>query len=465
MYDFPNWHDLAKQLGALQDSRESGSDDYARRALEILIGEEHLKGAVDSYVTHAPGSELVRSVLHVLHSWVAMQHCYELYQSADNIEVRRSAVELLRVVADRRALVWVGNFLSDADVEIQAWGIGVVDQIGFSGLISFEECEELLKIADNHGNPYVRERAQDIRRMFQSRRLRLLDPPLLRAAAAGNADRVQQLLAENATVHAQNEFGLTALMLASEEGHASIVQTLLALGEATEWIDTKNQLGETALMLAASQGHSEIVQQLLAYGAKVNQQDNLKQSPLILSAGGGHLDVVRILLEYGASADMQDIYKRTSLTRAAKEGHENIVNLLVASGAEPNMQDAEGSTPLLEAVSGGHTIIIKALLMRGALVNIANKFGVTSLMIAVCRSVDIVRVLLKYGADPNLQDQNGETALIKAVQSRDLALVSLLLEHGAAINTLDRYGRTALSYAEEDNSEVITLLKQAGAVK
>lgn len=163
-----DWYHVATQIGTLDETSERGGDDVARRALELIVGEDQLRGAVDYYVTHEPGSELVRSILHLLHPGVAMQRCYELYHSQVDIEVRRSAVELLRVVADRRALKWIGEFLDDRDMEIQGWGIGVLEHLAFSGLAFAEECEMPLRKAEQHAHAYVREIAARVRQYFQA---------------------------------------------------------------------------------------------------------------------------------------------------------------------------------------------------------------------------------------------------------------------------------------------------------
>ena len=49
---------------------------YARQAIEILLGEEILRQAVDYYISAEPGSELARYVLWQIHPWSAMNHCY-----------------------------------------------------------------------------------------------------------------------------------------------------------------------------------------------------------------------------------------------------------------------------------------------------------------------------------------------------------------------------------------------------
>ncbi|MCA1626477.1 MAG: hypothetical protein LC742_00715, partial [Acidobacteria bacterium] len=120
-----DWKTLAEQLGTLRDNGEVGDASYARRAIEILLGEEILRQAVDYYISGEPGSELARFVLWQIHPWSAMKHCYHIYKSDAEIEKRRLAVELLRVVADRRAMGWITEFLEEADPQIQMWGAGV----------------------------------------------------------------------------------------------------------------------------------------------------------------------------------------------------------------------------------------------------------------------------------------------------------------------------------------------------
>jgi hypothetical protein len=84
-----------------------------------------------------------------------MIRCRELSQFQNEIETRRSAVELLRVVADGRALPWVSEFLDDEDAQIQTWGIGVLDQLLWSELVEPEEAEEVLERAARHENESV----------------------------------------------------------------------------------------------------------------------------------------------------------------------------------------------------------------------------------------------------------------------------------------------------------------------
>lgn len=164
-----DWQALALELGTLRENGESSGSDRAREALEILLGEDNLRHAVDYYILGKPGSELARSVLWLLHPFSAMKYCYDIYKSDLPIQARRFAVELLRVIADKRAVNWIDEFLEDSDPEIQAWGAGVLDQLLYSYLVEPEDVEHLLVKAETHDNPGVRERAEFIRSFLDGR--------------------------------------------------------------------------------------------------------------------------------------------------------------------------------------------------------------------------------------------------------------------------------------------------------
>ena len=169
MIDSIDWKSLAKQLGSTVPGGEASGNKKARRAIEILIGEPAIRASVDHYIAGAPGSELARSVLWLLRPWSAMVYCHDIWKSSASIEARRSAVELLRVVADHRALVWDQQFLADEDEAIQICGAGVLDQLLWSYLVSPEEAEPLMACAENHITIAVRERAEFNRGYLQTR--------------------------------------------------------------------------------------------------------------------------------------------------------------------------------------------------------------------------------------------------------------------------------------------------------
>ncbi|MCB0127473.1 MAG: HEAT repeat domain-containing protein, partial [Caldilineaceae bacterium] len=134
-----DWKSLALEVGAIQDGSETGSSAFAQKAIEQIIGVQNVREAVDYYIRGGPGAELARFVLWQIHSWTAMQYCYEIYQTDSDIERRRGAVELLRVVADRRVIPWLEEFLTDPDRGIRMWAFGIIDQLLWSEIVEEEE--------------------------------------------------------------------------------------------------------------------------------------------------------------------------------------------------------------------------------------------------------------------------------------------------------------------------------------
>lgn len=157
-----DWKALATQLGTLGEQTESyrtefGSTALAKQALELIIGTKELCAAVDYYISSAPGYELARSVLWELRLPSAMEYCYQIYRTEADLNIRRRACELLRVIADRRALPWAEQLLSDEDPEIQGWGGAMVDQLIYCKLVDPDECADLLELMGTHPNKAVRE--------------------------------------------------------------------------------------------------------------------------------------------------------------------------------------------------------------------------------------------------------------------------------------------------------------------
>jgi rhodanese-related sulfurtransferase len=97
--------------------------------------------------------------------------------------------------------------------------------------------------------------------------------PLMRAALAGHADLIEELLLLGVDLHLRNADGNTALWLACVSNDVRTVQTLIDAGID---IDSRNDTGATALMYAASTGKDHLVELLLQAGAdpRVRNQDD-----------------------------------------------------------------------------------------------------------------------------------------------------------------------------------------------
>ena len=145
-----------------------GGGAVAAQALTQIIGDKALREAVDFYITGAPGFELARSVLRMLKPPAAMNRCREIFRDSTDDEEAGAAIELLRVVADKRVLDWVPEFLSSSNRSARIWGVGVIDQLWMDGEIEPEEGRALVEEALNDSDQAVREQAQQLHGMWDA---------------------------------------------------------------------------------------------------------------------------------------------------------------------------------------------------------------------------------------------------------------------------------------------------------
>jgi ankyrin repeat protein len=109
------------------------------------------------------------------------------------------------------------------------------------------------------------------------------------------------------------------------------------------------------------------------------------------------------------------------LAAAAKSGHLSLVKALIARGAS-----VERGDPLRAAASGDHLEVVKVLLEAGARVT-PRRGGWTPLHVAAERgSVDLCRLLLERGADPNVRNPARKTPLDLATEKNNTVCIELL---------------------------------------
>jgi ankyrin repeat protein len=118
---------------------------------------------------------------------------------------------------------------------------------------------------------------------------------------------------------------------------------------------------------------------------------------------------------------------------------------------------------LYKAAGDGDSAQVSALLQSGADVNGRTGSGSYALNnAAVENEVEIIKLLLEHGANPNVQNSQGDTPLICATKyaGGKSATVKLLVEAGTDLAITDKDGMTALDYAKaKEQQEAIALLE------
>jgi ankyrin repeat protein len=244
--------------------------------------------------------------------------------------------------------------------------------------------------------------------------------------------------------------GFTPLLYAARENCLACVDTLLAKGAD---IDLPDPDGVTPLHIAIMNANWDLAKKLIEAGADVQLWDIYGEAPLFTAVGarsrndGGRasidppnqstgLDIVRLLLERDANPNMQLFFRpanlngatntrgSTPLIRAAANNDLEVVNLLLEHGADATIYLADRQTPIHAVLAGRATEkdaleLIRVLHDAGTdvnsvalIVHIQEVRGGSALHYAVRkRYKDVIRLLASFGADMNLKDQDGLTAL------------------------------------------------------
>lgn len=140
-----DWGQLAAATGVSAGGGVSSA--HGLRALELLVGEENCRAAVDEYVSGTPTAELARSVLSIVRPHCAMAHCVKIALHEPSDQKRGLALELLRVFGDHRVWPHVGKLLTDPSSVVRYWAIALIGELLGRGEISEQEALPLLQVA------------------------------------------------------------------------------------------------------------------------------------------------------------------------------------------------------------------------------------------------------------------------------------------------------------------------------
>ncbi|XP_063863236.1 ankyrin-2-like isoform X40 [Scylla paramamosain] len=344
-----------------------------------------------------------------------------------------------------------------------------------------EEDEEQLKMRLDRRPERDTTKTRLLRRRHRHRRARLErqsdgSASFLRAARAGNLEKVLEFLKTNTDINTCNANGLNALHLASKEGHVNVVRELLQRGAN---VDAATKKGNTALHIASLAGQEEIVKVLVQHQALVNIQSQNGFTPLYMAAQENHDSVVRFLLANNANQSLATEDGFTPLAVALQQGHDKVVAVLLENDTRgkvrlpalhiaakkddtkaaalllhtdhnPDVTSKSGFTPLHIASHYGNENIANLLIQRGADVNYIAKHQITPLHVASkWGKGNMVSLLIDKGANYEAKTRDGLTPLHCAARSGHEAVVDMLLEKGAPITSKTKNGLAPLHMASQ----------------
>ena len=334
------------------------------------------------------------------------------------------------------------------------------------------------------------------------------DTPLIKAVKANEVQTARTLIKQGTNVNARAGDGSTALLWAANNGSLELARALVA---AKALVDAPNDFGVTPLLQASRVGDAAMVEFLLRSGASPSKAHPEGETPLMAAAKAGSVPAVRLLLARGADVNAAEKFQNTTaLMYAAAENHLDVVDLLLEANADTNKQGhitsltqrknadhpTGGMTALMLAARNGNEQVVRRLAAKGANLNLKNGDGASAMVIAIWNDrFDMAATLAGLGADVN------DGSLFMAVKMRDattdqfafdgsrrrpdhqnthtaLSLMKLLLEKGADPNkpfaaqlhstsmpNSDRFDNTPFfEAAVQSDAEALKVLLASGKV-
>ena len=166
--------------------------------------------------------------------------------------------------------------------------------------------------------------------------------PLSIAAANGNAAIIERLLKAGADPNSTSEDGQTVLMTAALTGKVDAMRMLLKNGAKVNAVEPYR--GQTALMWAAGEGNTNAVELLVEFGSDVKAKSKAGYTALLLAVLNDKAEAVKMLLAHGANIEDKAPDGTTALNMAAVNAYYDLASMLLDMGANPNAADPRGST-------------------------------------------------------------------------------------------------------------------------
>jgi len=280
------------------------------------------------------------------------------------------------------------------------------------------------------------------------------------------------LIEHGADILMRNNDGETPLHMSLRKPKTVVLRFLIAHGAD---MDEENFQGETPLMYAIKIQNFEGFEILIDRGADINYRNSRGLNVfmyIIQLKIPEYLKIafLKMLVRNGVDVNAQDYHGKSALFYAIQQNSPGLVQFLLENDeVDMNLPDRFNQTPLMVASKGDkNPELLKLLIAYGANPNIQDNNGKTSL-IYLCgnkryyQDPSVTEYILDNGADPLIKDSQGKTPLIWASQCKKVKVVETLIRKGAAVNDHDNSGHTALSYAVKHHyNDIINVLKNNG---
>ena len=274
---------------------------------------------------------------------------------------------------------------------------------------------------------------------------------LKKAIAFGTIDECKAAIANGCSLEERDKYWhRTPFLLSMLVGDVEKAQLLLQNGAS---LDDRGRGETTCLMYAVRKNNDKICEWLISKGSNIEDTDDFQTTALIEAAEYGSFNCVKTLLDAGAN-----IHAETEIEESAIEHASNIETVLELkkAGADINKIGGGGYNLLLSATEDTDYEFVEALLNIGADPSTTSTGEIPLHKAAWMDEIEILKLLLKHGSDPNALDVDDETPLhrVKSVEAAEI-----LMGAGANPNIENIVSSTAINYAKNEEIKAVLLSK------
>ena len=277
-----------------------------------------------------------------------------------------------------------------------------------------------------------------------------LDARLRAAAWDDDVDEARRLLRRGADPDAQDDTQQSAYLIATSEGHLELLQLVLRHGADVGSLDS---FDGTGLIRAAERGHALVVGRLLSTPIEVDHVNNLGwvalHEAIVLGDGSSrYVDTVRALVAGGADLRVPSSRDGILPLAHAEQRGQTVVAATLRHGLEGPVRD-----PGARAAARGHRGGRRPGRGRdplGAGLEVRDDAGRTPLLLAATHDrVDVARLLVALGADPDALDSRHDTPWLVTGVTGSVAMLEALLPAHPDLTIRNRYGGVSVIPASE----------------
>ena len=219
---------------------------------------------------------------------------------------------------------------------------------------------------------------------------------ILEALKNNNLNQAKQLIGKKQELNQQDQFGLTALHIATLKHNTEIVHLLLEVGSNPNISTVVDDIDPFVHSHTTENDGYDIAQTIL-----IQLQNLGNKTPLHIAARENLIDIAKLLIAYAANPNLVDSGLCTPLHWSAAKGNINFSKLLLENNANPNLQDLAQSTPLHEATRNQDLQTTRLLLQHNAKYNLIDITGNSPIQLASANNslMQIYQHHLKKHAD------------------------------------------------------------------